>query len=194
MQSSNEINEIHAAFSKAQGAMSGAHKGTANPFFKSRYSDLASVMEAIRKPFADNGLSFIQAPSFGDGRVSITTRIMHSSGQWYQSTLDVPVAKNDAQAVGSAITYAKRYGLQSMAGVPSIDDDGEAAVNRQAPPPATITAAEAALLTSIIERLGVDMERFCKAFNINDIDELPAAQLDRAHTQLAKKERAMTAE
>ena len=194
MQTSDQINELHAALSKAQGAMSGAHKGTDNPFFKSRYSDLASVMEAIRKPFADNGLSFIQAPSFGDGRVSITTRIMHSSGQWYQSTLDVPVAKNDAQAVGSAISYGKRYGLQSMAGVPSVDDDGEAAVSRQAPPPATISVDQAAELKATIERLGVDVAKFCKAFNVSNVDALPAAQLDRARTQLAKKERAMTAE
>ena len=188
MQTSDQINELHAALSKAQGAMSGAHKGTDNPFFKSRYSDLASVMEAIRKPFADNGLSFIQAPSFGDGRVSITTRIMHSSGQWYQSTLDVPVAKNDAQAVGSAITYAKRYGLQSMAGVPSVDDDGEAAVNRQpAAPPAVITADQAEILKGTIEKLDVDVAKFCTAFKISSVDQLPAVQFGRASAMLARK-------
>ena len=188
MQTSDQINEIHAAYSKAQGAMIGAHKGTDNPFFKSRYSDLASVMEAIRKPFADNGLSFIQAPSFSDGKVSITTRIMHSSGQWYQSTLDVPVAKNDAQAVGSAISYGKRYGLQSMAGVPSVDDDGEAAVNRQpAAPPAVITADQAEILKGTIEKLDVDVAKFCKAFAISSVDELPAAQFGRASAMLARK-------
>jgi len=187
MQTSDQINEIHAAYSKAQGAMIGAHKGTDNPFFKSRYSDLASVMEAIRKPFADNGLSFIQAPSFSDGKVSITTRIMHSSGQWYQSTLDVPVAKNDAQAVGSAISYGKRYGLQSMAGVPSVDDDGEAAVNRQAPPPATISVDQAAELKTTIERLGVDVAKFCKAFAISSVDQLPSAQFGRASAMLERK-------
>ena len=187
MQCSNEINELSAALAKAQGAMIGAHKGADNPFFKSRYSDLASVMEAIRKPFADNGLSFIQAPAFADGKVSITTRIMHSSGQWIESTLDVPVAKNDAQAVGSAISYGKRYALQSMAGVPSIDDDGEAAVNRQAPPPATISVDQAAELKTTIEKLDVDVAKFCTAFNISSVDQLPAAQLGRARAMLARK-------
>ena len=188
MQTSEQINELSAALAKAQGAMIGAHKGADNPFFKSRYSDLASVMEAIRKPFADNGLSFIQAPAFADGKVSITTRIMHSSGQWIESTLDVPVAKNDAQAVGSAISYGKRYALQSMAGVPSIDDDGEAAVNRQpAAPPAVITADQAEILKGTIEKLDVDVAKFCKAFAISSVDQLPAAQFGRASAMLARK-------
>jgi len=190
MNTSESINELAEAFSKAQGAMVGAHKGSDNPFFKSRYSDLASVMEAIRKPFADNGLSFIQAPAFADGRVSITTRIMHSSGQWMESTLDVPVSKLDAQAVGSAISYGKRYALQSMAGVPSIDDDGEAAVNRQAPAPApTISADQAASLKATIEQLDVDPAKFCRAFDIASVDDLPAAQYGRASAMLARKGR-----
>jgi len=186
MNTSEQTNEINAAFSKAQGQMVGAAKAADNPFFKSRYSDLASVMEAIRRPFADNGLSFIQAPSSSDGKVSITTRIMHSSGQWYQSTLDVPVAKNDAQAVGSAISYGKRYALQSMAGVPSIDDDGEAAVNRHTPA-TVVTAQQAEILKGTIEKLDVDVAKFCSAFAISSVYQLPAAQFGRASAMLAKK-------
>ena len=186
MNTSEQINELAAALCKAQGQMVGAAKAADNPFFKSRYSDLASVMEAIRKPFADNGLSFIQAPAFSDGRVAITTRIMHSSGQWIESTLDVPVAKNDAQAVGSAISYGKRYALQSMAGVPSIDDDGEAAVNRHTPA-TVVTAQQAEILKGTIEKLDVDVAKFCAAFAISSVDQLPAAQFGRASAMLAKK-------
>ena len=128
MNTSEQINELAAALSKAQASMTGAQKDSNNPFFKSSYADLSSVMESISTPFADNGLSFVQSPGFDEGLVSVTTRIMHSSGQWIEGTTVLPPTKNDAQGYGSAITYAKRYGLQAMAGVPSVDDDGNAAV------------------------------------------------------------------
>lgn len=127
MQTSENINELAAALSKAQSQMTGAHKSAANPFFKSKYSDLASVIEAISKPFGDNDLAFVQGAGFCEGMVRVTTRIIHASGQWVEDYTDLPPVKSDPQAFGSAITYAKRYGLQALAGVPSVDDDGNAA-------------------------------------------------------------------
>ena len=128
MKTSENINEIAAALSKAQGQMTGAIKGAANTFFKSKYSDLASIIEAISGPFKDNDLSFIQSPGISDGMVTVATRIMHNSGQWIEGEIQLPAGKPDAQGFGSSITYAKRYALQGMAGVPSVDDDGQAAV------------------------------------------------------------------
>lgn len=128
MKTSETIEALAAALSKAQAQMTGAKKGSDNPFFKSKYSDLSEVTEAISKPFADNELSFVQGAEFEDGRVAVTTRIMHSSGQWIEATTCLPPTKADAQGYGSAITYAKRYGLQALAGVPSVDDDGNDAV------------------------------------------------------------------
>ncbi len=128
MNTSENINEIAKALSSAQGEMAGATKGSKNPFFRSKYSDFASVVEAINKPFKNNGLCFVQAAEFKNGKISVTTRIMHASGQWVESVTELPPVKNDPQAYGSAITYAKRYGLQALAGVPSVDDDGQAAV------------------------------------------------------------------
>jgi len=131
MRTSESIKEIAAALSKAQGAMTGAKKGADNPFFKSKYADLAEVIKALSEPFAANGLSFIQSAGFVDGKISVTTRIMHSSGEWLESDpCELPPVKNDPQAYGSAISYAKRYSLQSFAGVPSIDDDGNEAVKQ----------------------------------------------------------------
>lgn len=127
MITSEYINELAEALSKAQGEMTGAAKSSANPFFKSKYSDLASVIEAISKPFSNNGLSFVQGAGFKEGMIAVTTRIIHSSGQWVESETLLPPVKSDPQAFGSAITYAKRYGLQALAGVPSVDDDGHAA-------------------------------------------------------------------
>ncbi len=130
MQKSEHINELAAALSKAQGAMKGALKDAANPFFKSAYSDLASVIDAIRAPFAANGLAFMQFARSDEHGVVVETMLTHASGQWVSESLGVPLVKRDAQSVGSAITYGKRYGIQAMAGVPSEDDDGNAANDR----------------------------------------------------------------
>ena len=132
MKTSETINEIAAALSKAQGEMSGAKKGAENPFFKSKYSDLSMVIEAISEPFSKNGLCYVQGAEFDENLISVTTRIIHNSGQWIESTTRLPPTKNDAQGYGSAITYAKRYGLQALCGVPSEDDDANNAVKHKA--------------------------------------------------------------
>lgn len=128
MDRSEHINELAAALSKAQGAMGVAKKDSANPFFKSTYSDFSSVVNAIREPLSANGLSFVQVTEPSDkNEVIVETVLMHSSGQWCSSKTAIPVNKADAQGYGSAITYGKRYGLQGIVGVPSADDDGNAA-------------------------------------------------------------------
>jgi len=132
MRTSESIAALADALGKAQSEMTGAKKSADNPFFKSKYSDLTAVMDAISKPFALHGLSFVQSPGFADGNICVTTRIMHSSGEWIEGDCILPPTKADAQGYGSAITYGRRYGLQAMAGVPSVDssedDDGNAAV------------------------------------------------------------------
>jgi hypothetical protein len=113
MNKSESIKELACALAKAQGQMGGAHKGKANPFFKSVYADLSSVVTAIREPLSSNGLSFIQATEPSDkDEIRVITMLMHESGEWLSSTIAIPVSKADAQGYGSAITYAKRYGLQ----------------------------------------------------------------------------------
>ena len=115
---------------KAQGAMKGAVKDSANPFFKSKYADLASVVEAIRAAFSANGLSYIQTVQSSElDEVRVETMILHSSGEWIScGVLALPVSKNDAQGYGSALTYARRYSLSAAVGVAPEDDDGNAAV------------------------------------------------------------------
>lgn len=125
---SESIAALAASLAKAQGEMEGAKKDSANPYFKSKYADLGSVWDAIRKPFSANGLAVMQFPRSTDGGVEIETLLAHSSGEWVAETLMLPASKHDAQGLGSAITYARRYGLQSIAGVAPEDDDGNAAV------------------------------------------------------------------
>jgi len=128
MQTSEQINELAAALAKAQGQIQGAVKDSTNPAFKSRYADLASVWDACRVALSLNGLAVVQGPALADRGVSVTTRLLHSSGQWAESTLILPMDKATAQGAGSAITYARRYALAAMVGVaPDDDDDGNAA-------------------------------------------------------------------
>lgn len=127
MNHSELLNELGGALAKAQGQIQAAKKDSANPFFKSKYADLASVWDACRKPLSDNGLSVSQFPCEAENGVAIETMLIHSSGQWISSRYTMPVSKNDAQAVGSAITYARRYALAAVVGIAPEDDDGNAA-------------------------------------------------------------------
>lgn len=133
MKRSEHIGELAAALAKAQGMMTAAIKDASNPFFKSKYATLESVMEAIRVPFSTNGLSYTQPAETDDEYIVVETMLMHASGQWISSSLLAKPAKSDVQGIGSTISYLKRYGLQAMAGVASEDDDGEAAVGRPQP-------------------------------------------------------------
>lgn len=131
MITSDNIADLAAALSKAQAQVKGAIKDASNPHFKSSYADLASVWDACRDAITANGLSIVQAPSSGpDGAVCVTTRLLHSSGQWMEEALCCRPMKNDAQGVGSVITYLRRYSLAAMVGVAPEDDDGEGAVGR----------------------------------------------------------------
>ena len=123
------IDKIALALSKAQKAIKPAIKDSQNPFFKSSYADLTSIWDAIREPFAENELSVVQSPTLlEDGRLVLISLLMHSSGQYIRSVYPIKPVKDDPQGVGSALTYARRYSLQSLAGVcAEEDDDGNAA-------------------------------------------------------------------
>ena len=128
MTHSETINEIAAALAKAQGQIKGAVKDAANPFFKSKYADLASVWDACRVALTANGIAVVQSPSSTeDGRVSVTTMLLHGSGQWIAETLTVKPKDDGPQALGSVITYLRRYALAAFAGVAPEDDDAQAA-------------------------------------------------------------------
>jgi len=131
MTTSDQINEIAGALAKAQGEMGGAMKDASNPFFKSKYADLASVRDAVQGPFAKHGIAYVQSPSTQGSVVSVITLLAHTSGQWMRGELSCTAKDDSPQAVGSAITYLRRYALQSFAGVTPEDDDGEAAQGRK---------------------------------------------------------------
>lgn len=134
METSPSIAALAASLAKAQASIEGAVKGKVNPAFKSKYADLSSVWEACREALTDNGLSVVQSPGpVADGRMELTTMLMHSSGEWMRGTLTIPLGKVDAQAYGSATTYARRYALAAFVGVSPEDDDGNAAAKAKPP-------------------------------------------------------------
>lgn len=145
---SEAINELAGALAKAQGAMKNAIKDSANPFFKSKYADLASVAEACMGPLNLNGIAVIQGPGSEDGdMVTVHTLLCHSSGQWIRSALTMRPVKADPQGIGSCITYARRYALAAMCGVAPEDDDGNAASGKTEAAPKTCAKPKPAPVT-----------------------------------------------
>lgn len=133
---------LFAALASAQTEVENATKGSINPHFKSRYADLAEVLNTVRPVFGKHGLAIIQSVQT-DGRVvSVTTTLGHKEGGFVSSTTACLAAKEDAQGIGAAATYLRRYGLAAMCGVAQEDDDGNAASGRpvkSAPPPAAVS-------------------------------------------------------
>lgn len=127
-QMSTSIAALAKALAAAQSVMAGAPKIKINPHFKSKYADMEAVVDAIKKPLASNGISYTQLIEPGDGNeLRVRTVLMHESGEWISGVICMPVAKDNAQAMGSALTYARRYSLMAIVGIASEDDDGYAA-------------------------------------------------------------------
>lgn len=128
MITSPTVTKIAASLLLAQKEISGAKKGATNPFFKMKYSDLGSVMEACKDAFNNHGITVLQPLEYVDGVNILKTILLHESGEFIGSSMKVSCKNPDnPQEMGSAITYAKRYALQSLAFIPSEDDDGEIA-------------------------------------------------------------------
>jgi hypothetical protein len=141
---SESLKEIAPALVKAQTKIKAALKDSTNPHFRSKYADLSSVVDAVKSPLLECGISFLQGVQDAEGGVAVETMLLHTSGEWISSTLRIPAVKQDAQGYGSAITYGRRYGLQAMCGVPAEDDDGNAATASTAAK-GTITPNDGAL-------------------------------------------------
>ena len=161
MEMSEKIDELAAALCGAQKIIEGSVKDGENEFFKKKggrvhtYSTLASVWDAIREPFTKNGLSVFQAPSGGtETTISMTTMVLHISGQWIRETFTVPIRGTwdkedkvfkpaDVQSACAGITYCRRYGLASIGGVCPEDDDGNAACGKSETDPIAAPKAKA---------------------------------------------------
>lgn len=128
MNMSETTAKLFEALATAQGRLENASKNSANPHFRSKYADLAEILNTVRPVFSAHGLSVIQFPSFDGTYVSVETIITHKSGEWMSGVISAPVTKQDAQGVGSAVTYMRRYSLAAAAGVAQEDDDANVSI------------------------------------------------------------------
>lgn len=128
---SGNITNISGAILTAQRSMGEAKKDSTNPYFRSSYADLNSIREVALPALNAAGISVLQPTVSIDGRNYVRTLLIHESGEWLASDTEIVAAKaNDPQAYGSGISYARRYGLQSMLNIGAVDDDGERAMVR----------------------------------------------------------------
>lgn len=124
MDMTNSNAALFGALAMAQAEVENASKVAANPHFKSRYADLAEVLNTVRPVFARHGISIMQSTSFDGATVSVTTVLGHKDGGWASSCASCVPAKTDAQGIGAATTYLRRYALAAIAGIAQEDDDG----------------------------------------------------------------------
>lgn len=122
MLQSETLTDLSAALVKAQATLKAAPYNRTNPHFKNKYADLASVLDTIRKPLADQGLSITQTTEMRGGTFCLVTTLRHSSGQWVASEYPLPQTARP-QELGSALTYARRYSLSALACIAADEDD-----------------------------------------------------------------------
>lgn len=175
------LGELAMALAKAQATIEGAKEDAVNPFFKSKYADLASVWNACKKSLTSNGLSIVQTVENGGDRAYLVTMLLHTSGQWIRSLMPIMVTKQDPQSFGSAITYCRRYALAAMVGVCPADDDAEAAMQTVRKPVInTIGKAQIEELESLLKGRDALRSKLLDWAQIEDIADLPAVKYSGA--------------
>lgn len=188
MRTSEQINEVVAAVSRLQSSSKGAEKGSVNPHFKNRYSSLEDIWASIRDMLGAHGLSVFQELTTKQDCVSVLTLIAHSSGQWIEfGPLEVPFSKRDAQAVGSACSYAKRYSLCAALGIVSSsdDDDGNGASHEKEEASFCISEKQVSFIKNIAASSKEAEDRLSSALKYYKIDDI--SQLDRKHFDVVLK-------
>lgn len=191
METSAEINEIAAALAQAQGLIQNPAKSQVNPYFKSKYADLATVLDVVRPAFTQAQLGIIQSPSRDEtGQVVVTTLLTHPSGQWIRDQIGMHIndqETNAAQAAGKLITYLRRYSLAAFANVAQTDDDGQdlEIVSSKTPEPEYINASQVKELSEELstcsygEGFASAEDYFCKNYKIESLKHVPAASFDK---------------
>ena len=220
MKTSDQINELAAALAKAQGQFPTIDKTEVAKMdsdrakYSYRYANLAGVLEAVRKPLSENGLSLFQSPHTTEqNRIGVTLLLMHTSGQYLEDTFSMPIAQQTPQGIGSTISYARRYQLLSCLGLATDDDDdgataeqgyrdagraNSAGQNRTAAKPKPEAAADNGVITEgqqqairkICEAHGWDAETSSQQWYSQPLAGLTGGQAAEMITKLNKSAKA----
>lgn len=184
------MKSIATALAAAQANMGKALKQSSNPHFRSKYADLGSVMDACLPALNERGIAVIQPTGEDDlGRFVQTILIHGESGEQLSCRVPLIVGKNDMQGYGSAVTYARRYGLMAMAGIAPEDDDGNAAA-KAAPKqeaPKKISAEQFQAINDLIFDTETDEAKFCAYYKVEELHDMNAKQATEAAAMLTKK-------
>lgn len=180
MNKSESIAELTKALVKVQASIKPAIKDANNPFFKSSYADLNSVWDSCRELLTANGLAVIQTTAPVENAVVVETILAHESGEWISGELFLPLTKQDAQGVGSAMTYGRRYGLAAIVGiVADVDDDGNAASSTpKATKPEKAMPGQITAIKNACDAKKLDMKAFITEHfpNVSASSELTKAE------------------
>lgn len=187
--------DLLAALAAAQGEIENATKNAKNPHFKNNYADLAECLNTIRPVFSAHGLAVIQSAGHFDGAmVTVTTIITHKTGGMISSESTCVPAKTDAQGIGAATTYLRRYSVAAMCGIAQEDDDGQTSIHNSKPAapkvmPSNLTIGEAEFseLNRLLDETDSNKEAFCKHFGIGSVAALPMNRYASAVSMLQKK-------
>ena len=198
METSEQINELAAALSKLQSSISNPAKDA--QAHHSKYASFPMILNTIRPHLEKNGLAIIQtshkAERYGHVCVIVTTRIVHSSGQFIEEEISTAInsqAKNTVQEMGSLISYMKRYAIQGMVLIAGDeDDDGEAAArvaqqDSNKIKSALITDAEKQSIESKAKQKGIAISVILQSFDLNSLDQMDKIQWNSAMSKLSKR-------
>jgi len=173
---SENVNELFAALAKAQGEMPKAEKSSSNPFYKSKFADLASVVNASRPTLSKYGLAVNHITTIDEnGKTVMFCLLGHSSGQWMSGTYPLNPVKDDPQGMGSAFSYAKRYTYGGITGVVAsdeIDDDGAAASGTEVKEKKKSPFSNAALRNKFVDNVKKSMEDVLNPDELEEVKEL----------------------
>lgn len=181
--------ELFAALAKMQGEVENASKSSTNPHFRSKYADLAEVLNTVRPVMAANGLSVVQSPSFDGVKVSVTTTICHSGGGYVTGEISCVPAKQDGQGIGAATTYLRRYALAAFAGIAQEDDDGNAATTTKRAEYPKISDDQAISIKDSLEALNIDEAAFMKHYGVAKLSDITTDKLAHIEKAFAAKQK-----
>jgi hypothetical protein len=191
---SKETDKIFAALSNAQKVMKGAAKDSTNPFYKSKYADLGSCIEAGKEALCQNGLCIAQTMEPLGDKICIATILGHTSGQWVKSLLPMPIEKGDPQTLGKAIAYCRRYAYAAIISLYQEDDDAESSMNRDKKPvqsyaPRKISEEQCAELDELLRE--VDNEEYVRKLagylKVPSLYDMDARDFERTMKSIEKK-------
>ena len=179
------MKNIAKALATAQMEMTKAQKDSNNPHFRTKYADLGNVMDACMGALNKNGIAVIQPVTDGEGGRCVSTRFIHESGEMLECSVPLIVGKNDMQGLGSAITYARRYGLMSLAGIAPEDDDGNQA-SKNPPKAQEVSPQQYISLRDKAEQAGVAEAKICEMAGVSDLQQFPSDKFAAAMGKLEK--------